>query len=323
MNDQILRYFQGELNAFEQAELIKLVEKGTLLKDEFICLQNIHALIQLSPHSTDRNEGQRNFFSFSQQIKRRAQRILMGTIAKYAAVAVVLIASTFWATLYFSANNSIADKNTLYVPAGQRAQITLQDGTEVWLNAQSTLTYPSEFSKKNREVEVVGEAFFNVTKDKKRPFVVSTQHINMKVLGTQFNVYSYPRSGYIQTDLVEGSIKIYDEHNEKNAVVLKPNEQVIIRNNKMIVGAIYNSEHLLWRDGIYSFQNERLIDIIAKLQLYYDVTIDVKDPDIFNVRYTGKFRQRDGIDEILRIIQRIQFFKIEKDINNNIITLKK
>ncbi|MEL7601424.1 MAG: DUF4974 domain-containing protein, partial [Proteiniphilum sp.] len=95
------------------------------------------------------------------------------------------------------------------------------------------------------------------------------------------------------------------------------------KEGNMFVREMQNSDYFLWKDGIYTFKNERLLDIIEKLQLYYDVKIIVKDPEIFNVRYTGKFRQRDGIDEILRIIQKIHKFNIQKDIENNIITITK
>ncbi|MDD4438192.1 MAG: FecR domain-containing protein [Tissierellia bacterium] len=323
MDEQLLRYFSGELTANERLELIHRIENDSLLKAEFIRLQNLNAVSRLSSHPTDRNEGIRHFETFASQIKRNAQRKLFVNIVKYAAMAVVLIASTVWATLYLSNTATEPAMNTLYVPAGQRAQITLQDGTGVWLNAQSTLIYPARFSKKSRAVEITGEAFFDVAQEKKRPFIVSTQHIDMEVLGTQFNVYSYPNADYIQTDLIEGSVKVYQADDEKNGIILKPAEQVIIRGNHMTVSNTHDPEHMLWRNGIYAFNNERLIVIIEKLQLYYDVKIVVEDPEIFNVRYTGKFRQRDGIDEILRIIQKIQPFKIEKDIDNNIITLTK
>lgn len=145
----------------------------------------------------------------------------------------------------------------------------------------------------------------------------------MEVLGTQFNVYSYPGAGYIQTKLIEGSLRVYQADNKNSSIILKPDEQVTIRGNNMTVGHINNPDHMLWRNGIYSFNNERLIVILEKLQLYYDVKIVVEDPEIFNVRYTGKFRQRDGIDEILRILQKIQPFKIMRDRENNIITLTK
>lgn len=323
MDRQLLKYFFGELTSDERLELICRIENDCRLKAEFIRLQNLNAVSQLSSHPTDRNEGIRNFKRFTSQIKKNTQRKFFTLVVKYAAMALILIASTVWTTLYFSESAAKPMMNRLYVPSGQRAQLTLQDGTEVWLNAGSTLIYPSHFSGKTRKINMTGEAYFDVAEDKKHPFIISTQHINMKVLGTQFNVYSYPNAGYIQTELVTGSLKIYQMDNKKNSVILKPNEQAIIRGSSMTVGNINNPEHLLWKNGIYSFNNERLIDIIEKLQLYCDVKIVVEDPEIFNVRYTGKFRQRDGIDEILQILQKIQSFRIERDNENNIITLKK
>lgn len=322
MDEQLLQYFSGELTVSERLELILRIENDEQLKAEFIRLQNLNAVLQISFHSTDRSEGNRHFKAFISRVKQNTQWKLFVNIVKYAAIALILVASTVWATFRL-VDNSASTMNTLFVPAGQRAQITLQDGTNVWLNAQSTLTYPSHFSKKNREVKITGEAFFKVAKDKKKPFIVSTQNIHIKVLGTQFNVYSYPGTGYIQTDLVEGSVKVYQMDNKNSSIVLKPNEQVVIRGTSMTVSNIVNPEHLLWKNGIYSFDNERLIDIITKLELYYDITIKVRDPEIFNVRYTGKFRQRDSIDEILRILQKIQSFNIEKERESNIITLTK
>ncbi|MDY9919050.1 MAG: FecR domain-containing protein [Proteiniphilum sp.] len=323
MDKKLYQYFSGELTADERLELIHRIENDGQLKAEFIRLQNLTAVSQLSSRPTDRNEGKSHFKAFTNQIERNIRRKFFISFAKYAAIALILITATVWTTLHLSDIVIDSTMNTLYVPAGQRAQITLQDGTEVWLNAQSTLVYPSHFSKKSRTVEITGEAFFDVAQEKKRPFIVSTQHINMEVLGTQFNVYSYPDAGYIQTALVEGSLRICEKQNGKNAILLAPNEQMTLKESKMSITPISNPDHLLWRKGIYSFDNERLIDIIKKLELYYDVTIKVEDPEIFNVRYTGKFRQRDGIDEILHLIQKIQPFKIERDRDNNIITLTK
>jgi ferric-dicitrate binding protein FerR (iron transport regulator) len=259
-----------------------------------------------------------------QLLKVKKQRKLIRLVAQYAAVALLLIASTFFTTKYFLGHaNNDEEINTLFVPAGQRAQLTLHDGTSVWLNAQSTLTYPARFSGKSRRVTVSGEAYFDVAKNSKKPFIVSTQDMEMKVLGTQFNVYSYPGAGCIKTDLIEGSLRVYNKESPNVGVTLKPNEQIVVKDGKMFPGEIRNSDYFLWKEGIYAFENERLLDIIEKLQLYYDVKIIVKDPEIFNVRYTGKFRQRDGIDEILRIIQKIQKFNVQKDTENNIITITK
>ncbi len=322
MEEQLSKYFSGELTASERLEFIHRVENDSQLKAEFIRLQNLSAVSKLSSHPSDSKEGEENYKKFTVRIKQKARRTFAVNILKYAAIAVVLVASTVWATLFLQDRAVDSTLNTLYVPAGQRARITLQDGTEVWLNAQSTLTYPSHFSKKNREVDIVGEAFFDVAKDKK-PFIVSTQDIELQVLGTQFNVYAYPDADYIQTDLVEGSLRVVEKSNRNNMVLLTPSEQMVFKENKMMVSSLSNPARLLWREGIYSFENEPLRSIIDKLQLYYDVKIIVEDPEIFNVRYTGKFRQRDGIDEILRIIQKIHPFKIKKDTEINTITLSK
>jgi len=105
--------------------------------------------------------------------------------------------------------------------------------------------------------------------------------------------------------------------------VLRAGDEATIDGENISVSEIVNPNYFLWKDGIYSFDNESLLEILQKLQLYYDVTIKVEDPEIFNVRYTGKFRQSDGIDEILHIIRKIHRFNIKKDPENHILTLSK
>lgn len=324
MEEKLAKYFSGEPGQSDTSELLDQLKTDELLREEFVRLQNVHALTHLSKLSKNESEGRRSFQVFMQQLKTKKQQKAVRLVMQYAATALVLIASTFFTTKHFLGDaGSNKAMNTLVVPAGQRAQLTLQDGTSVWLNAQSTLTYPARFSGKTRRVTVSGEAYFDVAKNQKKPFIVSTQDMEMKVLGTQFNVYSYPGTGYIKTDLVEGSLMVYGKQSPQASITLKPNEQIIVKDGKMVVGKTQDSDHFLWKDGIYAFENERLLDIIEKLQLYYDVKIIVKDPEIFNVCYTGKFRQRDGIDEILRIIQKIRKFNIEKNTETNTITLTK
>jgi ferric-dicitrate binding protein FerR (iron transport regulator) len=324
MDEILLKYLLGELGETEQRDLLHQMEGDQALRAAYIRMQNIYALTLLTPHPSQEAEGLRGFNAFTRRLQAKRQKKMIRSLLRYAAISLLLIASTFFLTrAFFIQSTGVQELNTLYVPAGQRAQLTLHDGTQVWLNAQSTLTYPARFTGKRREVSVEGEAYFDVAENRKKPFVVTTQQLTMKVLGTEFNVYSYPGTGYIKTDLVEGSLAIYSTLLPNINVTLKPNEQLIAKEGNMFVREMQNSDYFLWKDGIYTFENERLLDIIEKLQLYYDVKIIVKDPEIFNVRYTGKFRQRDGIDEILRIIQKIHKFNIQKDIENNIITITK
>lgn len=324
MDERIQTYFLGELSQSERLELLKDVEMNQTLKSEFIEIQNIRALSNLSSKGENRLLGKRSYERFAQQ--KRTQKIHRQIVRMigYAAMIAVLIASSSLLTIRLTQSDfDITSTNSLFVPAGQRAQLTLQDGTKVWLNAKTTLTYPAHFNGKNRKVTIEGEAYFDVAKDPSKPFIVSAGNVEMKVLGTKFNVYSYPEAGFIQTSLIEGSVKVLNTRFPADGVILKPNEQVTVRGNKMVVEKITFPDHFLWKDGIYCFEREALSSIVKKLEIYYDIQIIIQNPALFDEEYTGKFRQSDSIDDILRILLQIRDFKIEKDRERNIITLKK
>lgn len=324
MDKNILKYFLRGLQKSEANECLRRIESNEASKAEYIRLRNTLALSHLSPRSINKSEGRKNFRIFMRQNQTRERRKIVLVALRYSAIAAVIMMATFLPTQYYYKNKAgDAGMNTLHVPAGQRARLTLQDGTEVWLNASSTLSYPSHFSEDKREVSMTGEAFFNVTENSEKPFIVSCGNVEIKVLGTQFNVYCYPQSDYLETSLIEGALKVYKKESEETAVILKPNERLTIKEDKMEIDEMVDFSHLLWKEGIYTFENETLLNIIEKLQLYYDVEIVVQSPALAEVIYTGKFRQRDGIDEILKIIQRIQNFNIEKDTKNNKIILTK
>ncbi|MDR2919402.1 MAG: FecR domain-containing protein [Tannerella sp.] len=320
--EQLLHsYFQDQLSIEKRAELLREVASDASLRQLFVEMKNLYALAMLSDQATDPDKSRESYHLFMRK-NRRKRFIRLGLkYSGYAAAIISLILSTYWITLNSVQDDLDGRMQSLYVPAGQRLRFVLQDGTSVWLNAHSTLTYPTHFGKKERKVAIIGEAFFDVAKDTDRPFIVSSQGVSMEVLGTVFNVYSYPEAGYMQTSLLEGELKVYHENEESEGILLHPNQQITIDEREMLVDTITNSAHFLWTEGIYSFHNEPLINIIHKLELYFDIKIIVKDPTINTWEYTGKFRQRDGIDEILRIINKIHEFKIERDEESNTIVL--
>ena len=321
MDEQFIKYFQHELSLVEQTNLLKQVQSDPLLKQKFIAYQKIYTLFELSNQTNDTNEGKESYKQFVQKRRNSLIKVNLIRTMRYAAVFMGIVASTWMVALHTLSDSEKINK--LYVPAGQRAQITLSDGTEVWLNAKSTLTYPANFLAEERCVNIVGEAYFDVAKDTEKPFIVSSKNIEMKVLGTEFNVYSYPELDLVETKLIEGSLQVSESGNQSNRVVLKPNEQVSYSDGIMNVSTITNDAYLLWKEGIYTFDNAPFAQIIKKLELYYDVTIQVESPALLEFRYTGKFRQRDGVNEILRMIQKIHKFKIAKNEDENIITLSK
>lgn len=322
MDERIQKYFQEELGATERLTLLRQIEADEALKKQFIEYKNMQALLALADPVDHRETSEESLHLFQQSIKRNTIRRTLVRMSRYAAVIALFMTVTYWVTKqHFSSESPVIAHNTLYIPAGQRMKIKLQDGTTVWLNSKTTFTYPALFSGKERRVSVDGEAFFEVAKDTEKPFIVSAQGVEMKVLGTTFNVQGYAGEKEVRTSLIEGSLQVYLPESNPEGIILKPHEQVTVTGHSMKVNPITHGDYFLWTDGIYSFDNERLGSILNRLEHYYDVKIMVEDPSISEWRYRGKFRQRDGIDEILRMIQRIHKLKIRKDERNNTITL--
>jgi ferric-dicitrate binding protein FerR (iron transport regulator) len=324
MKQQIERYFANELDVEEQLELLKKVESDAELSAEFARYQNTQALLSFSDTVVDAADSKRGYQLFRLRIKKQKTFRLLRQVAGYAAAAAFLVFFVhFYHVFHYHPDHEETTMTSLFVPAGQRIHFTLQDGTTVWLNTQSRLTYPSVFEGDERRVSVEGEAYFEVAHDMERPFIVTSGGMEMKVLGTTFNVHNYEQEDFSRISLIEGSLQVYDPENIAESVILRPQEEVTIRNNEMIVAPIKDANYFLWRKGIYSFDNEELSHILKKLELYYDIEIIVKDADMLKWKYTVKFRQRDGIDEILRLMQKIHPFKIRKDAENHQIVINK
>lgn len=322
MDERIIRYFGGELPEAERLELLRERETNKNIKEDFATIQNLQAITHLASSSVDLKKGKEGYMHIEQKNRRRKIWLAGKKIIGYAA----LIAITFMVTHVFtrvpesSSDTAISSIQELYVPAGQRARITLPDGSTAWLNAGSSLLYPSVFGKE-RKIRLEGEGFFDVAKDSDRPFIVETGDIEIKALGTQFNVSNYPKANLLSTTLTEGSILVYQTGKENSGQLLKPNQQLIVENGKFRLEKNIDLDDLLWKEGIYSFKKEKMRNIIKKLELYFDVGITVANPRILEYEYTGKFRQRDGVMEILRIIQKIHHFKIVSNESLNEITL--
>lgn len=325
MDERIIKYYQGELDKEEEKVLLDEAYHDSVLKSSMIAYQQLHSLLGLQDIAADRELGKAKYKYFKQLVDRRRRRFLMRRWGSYAAIWIISILASWMLAFYFYSGSDqsemIAMRQELYVPAGQRAELTLPDGSKVWLNAGSRLSYPSTFSNERR-VSLSGEGYFVVTPDKKAPFIVSTATIDVRALGTEFNVSSYPSTGNVEVFLQKGSVKTYFPDAEANGLIMSPG-QCLVQNGKKLELKEMDPDILLWREGLYAFKKQKLGKIIEKLELYYDVKIHVKDPEILEYEYVGKFRQRDGILTILQVIQKIHKFKIEKNEELNQITLSK
>ena len=208
-------------------------------------------------------------------------------------------------------------QHQIHVPTGQHVEIMLADGSKVWLNSGSTLTFPSKFNGKKRLVELDGEGFFEVKSDKEHPFIVSTSKYQVKAVGTSFNVYDYQDSPQFEAALLNGKVEVTTNAKKSSAVILTPNQRAALCQGVLKVKPIENTNNYLWRKGILYF-NEPLLEVFDKLQEYYDVEFQIRNTSLTRKSpyCTGKFRAKDGLEHIIRVLKETNHFDYQIDYEN-------
>ena len=249
----------------------------------------------------------------------RPRRCWLGRIVRYAAV-FLLAAVLTQAGAYFLSTTDAATQQVI-VPAGQRAELVLSDGTKVWLNSGSTFTFPSRFGKKDRAVALDGEGYFEVRKNPARPFIVRTEKYDVHVTGTTFNLYSYSEGDVFEASLLEGSVHVRPHADPTLSYKMEPGEKLCDHHGRLFRDELHDHDGFLWRNGIYYFNNERFEDIFKKLEQYYDISIIVRDTKALDYRLTGKFRQKEGIEHIMRVLQKDKPLRYLRDDKNNSIVI--
>jgi hypothetical protein len=196
--------------------------------------------------------------------------------------------------------------NSLVVPRGGEYELVLEDGTKVKVNSETRLRYPTQFSDNERVVLLEGEAYFDVSKDQNRPFIVRTQGVDVRVLGTSFNVSSYPDEEAIRTTLVEGSVAVMDRNNQVENVLLKPGYQAIYsKDDKKLTAEKVNVELFTsWKDGRFVFEKSYLDDIMTKVSRWYDVKVFYQNNNVNTIRFTGSLKRYDSLDRLLKMIEK-------------------
>ncbi|KAF2332343.1 FecR family protein [Flavobacterium ginsenosidimutans] len=225
-------------------------------------------------------------------------------------------------------NGSDSEKlvyNIIKIPYGKKFRLQLSDGTFVHLNSGTTLKYPVKFiAGENRQVFLDGEAFFDVAKDKKHPFIVNADELNVRVLGTHFNVSNYPEDAATDVVLVEGSVGMYQSNEEFDAsknIILKPgfkgsfNRENAKISTKAVITDIYTS----WIDGGLTFRNMTFRNIITKLERRYNVTIINKNEKLANEKFNASFKD-ESIENVMSYFNDIH--GINYTIKNNQILIK-
>lgn len=347
----LTRKMAGDLSPEEYHELDRLIEKypdavyyDDALREVFEPSQVEDAVLEDFYERHKVRHGQKLDFKKTAGIR----WLPNGRWSRVMAAACVICCLGFLISLWLINNDSpihIGSFDTeISAKRGVRKKVLLPDGSSVWLNADSKLYYDSEMNERDtRKVMLVGEAFFDVAKDKRKPFVLQTNQMSIKVLGTSFNVKAYPDDKKSETTLIEGSIELSVNSRPDEKVVLKPSEKIAITELPGKKGALGDNplhhdrltmtiknispikmadnefiKETSWMQSRLIFQNETMADLLPKLERWYDVKFNVQNERIRSYHFTGTFT-KENINQALNALQLTRPFNYK--IENNEITL--
>ncbi len=266
------------------------------------------------------------------------EKSFWGVRSKHAILVSVLILLISSSIYFFVLPYGTTGSKMTEISAGKgvRKKLTLPDGTQVWLNSNSKLVYDSEMNEKDtRSVQLYGEAYFDVTKNKQRPFIISTDKFSIKVLGTAFNVKAYPSEKSAEATLIHGMIELSLTGKQEEKIILKPNEKFALSessdkignkplgmtsyaNRKLIIERIIPVEvdgteyveEVAWTKNTLVFSNDTFEELIPRFEKWYNIKIILKREDIKLFHFTGAF-EGESIDEALKALQLIKPFKFK------------
>jgi len=330
----IVRYLLHEADASEQEYLLNWLKEDINNRHYFFAFKNTWEISQFNIPELAKTG--KSLLSLKEQMQRKDSEIdfshkkpLILRWIKYAA-SIILVAALGLTAVIISRkfeNTKIPVLFTEIVTVnGQKKEITLPDGTKVWLNSGTTFKYTEDYGEVNREVYLQGEAFFDVTRDESKTFIVKAGDLTIRVLGTSFNVNCYPDNKVVETTVISGIVSIENVNTEKGSDIvilnklekgtfLKDQQKMMIDKNmindpvkplalkKLTLSEDETGYIASWKDQTLSFNNETFEEMAVKLQRWFNVSIRIEDESLKNYRYKGKFDNVRNIYQVLEVVR--------------------
>ncbi|HEY4206081.1 MAG TPA: FecR domain-containing protein [Puia sp.] len=337
----------GEANEEELAELQELLRQHPDMAAQAASVESVWRSRAAGKENTDElfnrhlqrlsdNTADNTPFYQADTRPRRSGRIrslVAATAVAASLVIVFLLTHSIFRGSGASPVASPASGNFVSTRNGSKSKLQLPDGTQVWLNSGSNISYDNDFGSATRQVLLSGEAFFDVVKDNARPFIIHTATVDIKVLGTSFNVRSYPEEKVTETSLIRGAVEVTLKANADKKIFLKPNEKLIVSNDSALVRndsiqvpdvrkrpaamTLTQVHHLnkdsvasevLWINNKLVFDGETLSEVAVKLERWYGVKVIIQGDELKNIEYSGVFDD-DNLTEVLYALQLSGNFK--------------
>lgn len=314
----LLRFLKCETSAEEENAVLEWLEASPEHRDELNRLDAAFNAVVLHAPNGAALRRQRLFGG----LRLRPRRLLR--YAGAVAAALILMVGGGWLFASRQVRTFSERMNSIEVPAGQRISMTLQDGTKVWLNSGTTLTYPAVFSHRDRRVEVSGEAMFDVAPDAEHPFIVETYACDVEVLGTKFNVRAEESENIFSTALMRGRVKVSNRLSSGagESIYMNPDDCVELVDGHLTLGHIEDPAEYLWPEGIINLHSASFEELIEKFERAYGIRIIIERKELPRIRCRGKIHVSEGIDHALDILRMDADFTYEHDYNRNEIHIR-
>lgn len=304
IDELITRQLTGAISFEENSALNNWLGESIENQKYFSEQKNLWRLFE-AHQKMQKIDEQKAYQKISNQINNRKSVRFWTYIQRIAAILLLPVIAI--SALYFQSEKTdrkqiSAVTNTVETPLGMRSSLTLPDGTKVWLNAGSKISYPVLFAKDYRVVNLSGEAYFEVKKDKSWPFVVSTKAVNVLVTGTIFNCNAYPENNQVQTVLVEGEVTLVNQSSTE-LETLDPGELAVFDNDNQRITKTKTDlqKYVAWKNGKLMFRDDKMDKVVEKLERWYNVEFEIADKEIANYVYTATFVD-ESLDQVLKML---------------------
>ena len=303
--DLLIKYLQGNCTEGEFDQLLIWIREGALTNSGKDMVQDVWDEFEPEAGPEERTKYNRILDKIHHQINIRqnpnqiiiqkplSNNRILSIIARAAAILLIPVLSLLLYTNLSDKGSYTDNLNDLEVvaPASSRMNFELGDGTKVWLNHGSKLRYPYRFEGKNRKVFLTGEAYFAVAHNKEVPFIVGTDHLEIKATGTAFNVSAYPNDDFVETTLVEGKVILYERNSNLEIRALSPNECLKFNSQKNVYSLESGDikKYTAWKDGQLVFRNDSTKDVARKLAGWFNIEVEVTNKRAMEFTYTATF----------------------------------
>ncbi len=310
MSSKLHDYFAGNCTEEEMLSIKEWVESSNENLQIFQKERVLYDILTLHDDEIKENKIKRNL---------PARKVYL-SLSKIASAVIVLLLTSYF-SMQFTREELSNNIQEINVPAGQYINVKLPDGSNVWLNAQTSLKYSPVFSHNKRHVELEGEAYFQVKNQNGLPFEVETSKGIIKVLGTEFNVKAHSKTNEFSTALINGSVEV-NLKGESEKTLLVPGTSATLRKGALEVDQIQNYDDFSWKEGLITFNDASFDMIIRKFEEVFGYKMIIIGSETNGHKYTGKFRIDDGVDYALRVLRRSYSFQLERVNDGNTIYIK-